>query len=333
MIGEARSRSARRSSAPIRTTWRSSRTRRSGSAPSCGRSTSSPATSSSSTTTSTTRPATRLVYAAERGRRARRRRRDPVPDRGRGEVTDAILGCVTPRTRLALVSHVTSPTASSSRSPSSSRSSIGTRHRHARRRRARARHGPARPDRARCRVLHRQLSTNGCAGRRGPRCSGSGADRQKVVRPARDVARRECRLGRTGRRFGSSSTGPGRPTRRRIWLCPAAIDFMATFLPRRMAGGHVREPRPGARRPRTSVSRHSTSWRRPPTTCSGRWPTVPLPAAAESAEERRRCHRRGALANVPYRGPDHRDARVSPGRCRRRRRPLRAHLGSALQRP
>ena len=35
----------------------------------------------------------------------------PFPIRDAGQVTEAILGCVTPRTKLALISHVTSPTA------------------------------------------------------------------------------------------------------------------------------------------------------------------------------------------------------------------------------
>ena len=77
----------------------------------------------------------------------------PVRDPSRGR-RDPRRGS-RPRTRLALISHVTSPTASSCRSPNWSTSSTGaasTRSSTA----PTAGHGPARPRRDRCRVLHGQ---------------------------------------------------------------------------------------------------------------------------------------------------------------------------------
>ena len=205
-----------------RTTSRSCPTRRPASTRSCDRCASSPATRSSSPTTSTTRRSTRRGTSPSGTARGssppecRSRSTDPA------QVTEAVLGCVTPRTRLALISHVTSPTALvfpiADVVGELARRGIDTLvdGAHA------PGHGAARPRRARCRLLHRQLPQVAL------RAQGLGVPARPARPPdrhpaARHLPRRQRATRPTARAFGSSSTGPARPTRRRTSPLPTAI--------------------------------------------------------------------------------------------------------------
>ena len=105
-------RARRASSAPTPTIWPSSPTPPPASTPCCARSRSRPATSCSPPITPTTPAATRSTASRPRARRARGGRARAVPARGRRRRSSRrCWRAVTPRTRLALLDHVTSPTA------------------------------------------------------------------------------------------------------------------------------------------------------------------------------------------------------------------------------
>ena len=239
--------------------------------------------------------AMRAVADARRG--TGRRRADPLPDRRPDEALAAILAAVTERTRLLLVSHVTSPTALILPGRRARRRARPARHRHARRRRPRTR--------AWCRVDVDALGAaywtgNGhkwLCGPKGTAVLWVREDRRERIHPLGRVARRQrarspdrtalpprVRLGRhqrsdrlpdapRGDRLDGSLRGPGRG---------------------RLAGGHGRQPcararGSGHRRGRRSASRH-----RRPDAMLGSMAALPLARASRTRRRRRRWVRRSS---------------------------------------
>ena len=93
----------------------------------------------------------------------------PFPLSGEEDVIEPILAAVTPRTRLAMLDHVTSPTALVFPIERLVRRAVRARRGHARGRRARARDDPARSRSASAPLTTPRTRTSGSARRRAPR--------------------------------------------------------------------------------------------------------------------------------------------------------------------
>ena len=124
---------------------------------------------------------------------------------------------VTPRTRLALVSQVTSPTALVLPIARARRGELDGGHRHARRRRPRAGHDRRSTSMPWARPTARATATSGCARRRAPAFLYVRADRGTRIRPL--VVSHGANAPRTGPRFRLEFDWTVPPTRRRTWRC------------------------------------------------------------------------------------------------------------------
>ncbi len=136
----------------------------------------------------------------------------PFPGRSADDVVERVLAAATARTRLAVISHVTSPTALvlpvERLVPALARAGD----RHARRRRSRPGHAAARPGPARRRLVRGQspqvgLRAQGCGLPARPARSAAGCP-SRARSPTAPIPRSA-----PGRASGSSSTGRGRSTR------------------------------------------------------------------------------------------------------------------------
>ena len=208
----------------------------------------------------------------------------PFPIAGPEDALAAILDAVTDRTRLLLVSHVTSPTALSCRSPSSSprldRRGIDT-----------LVDGGPRPgdgasgrDGARAPPTGPATATSGCAARRARPCCGSART------GATGSIRWSCRTAPTSRSPGTNGfrhefdwVGTGDPTG--YLTLPAAIDWMDRCACRTVAVGRRSWPRtmPWRSTVGTSSRARSASTRPRRTRCSARWRRCRSPGVADEA--------------------------------------------------
>ena len=151
--------------------------------------------------------------------------RSPTPD----QVVEAILAAVTPRTRLAVISHVTSPTGLVFPIQRDRQCPGRARHRHARRWRPRAGHGPTRPDAAQRRVLHRQRPQVAVHAQ-GQRvsCTSAAIGRPRFRPLVISHGTNSPRSDRTRFRLEFDWAGTGDPTP--TSSIPAALDFMGGLL-------------------------------------------------------------------------------------------------------
>ena len=240
----------------------------------------------------------------------------PFPIRGPAEVVEAYLDAVTPRTRLALVSHVTSPTALVLPVEAIVRELDRARGRRAGRRRARAGHGRRRRRPRWRRRTGPATATSGCARPKGsailarPRAtSGRRSGRWSISHGA------NTRTAPTGRGSGSSSTGPAPTTRPAILALPAAIRFVGGLDEDGWPGFMAANRRWRAARA-TGCAPRSASSRRRPTRCSDRWPPCRCPGIAPTRGRRGATPGR-AVRRGPDRGADH-DLPGAGGHPRRR---------------
>jgi isopenicillin-N epimerase len=200
----------------------------------------------------------------------------PFPISGPDEVVAAVLAGVSPRTRLAMIDHITSPTglvlpdrrivagarASAASTPSST--------------------APTRPG-----MLPLDLDALGAAYYTGNFhkwvCAPKGAamlhvrrDRQQQLHPG------VISHGYTSTRARAGPVGGVRLDRHRRpdpWLCVARRSAGSAAAPRRLARAARPQPRPAAARPRPPRRRARRRRRRPPTTCSATSPRCRCPTA------------------------------------------------------
>ena len=204
----------------------------------------------------------------------------PFPSNGPAAVVEAVLAAVTPRTRLAVLDHITSATAVIFPIEDAGGRARRARRRHAGGRGARAGAGRARRDGARARPTTPPTCTSGCAPRRAPASSGCGATDRRGIRPlAISHGANSPRTDRT--RFRLEFDWTGTADQSAYLAVPDAIRFGAELLPGGWAAHARAEPRAGARGARTSSASASTSRRRRRTTMIGCMASVPLPLETE----------------------------------------------------
>ena len=220
-----------------------------------------------------------------------------------------------PRTRLALVDHVTSPTGLVLPVAEHRARARRARRRHAGRRRARARHAAARRRRDSAPPTTPATATSGSARPRAPASCTCARDRQRGGPAARRsaTARTPPRTDRSRFRLEFDWTGTDDPTRVPLRARRRSASS-AALLPGGWPALMRAQPRARARRRAACCAARSASRRRPRRDDRRRWPPVPLAERrAGSAPARRRairCRRSCSTATASR-------CRSCPGRRRR----------------
>ena len=265
LLDEARARAGARSSAPTPTISRSCPTRPPASTPCCARSSFAPG-DELLTTDHAYNACRNALDCVARAARARgwSSRTVPVPaSRRRSRSSTRCSRAVTPRTRLALLDHVTSPTALVF--------PVAAARARARASAAWTRWSTARTRRAWCRSTSRALGAAYYTGNCHKwLCAPKGAaflhvrrDRQARHPPARRSATAPTRRAPIARASGSSSTGPAPTIPRRRSASPTAIRFLGGLLPGGWPDADARATaRSRSPRARPALRRRSASRRR-----------------------------------------------------------------------